>query len=140
MGMYTELIFGASLKSDIPEDIIKTIKYYLDDDLKEKPENLSFKTTSGRNPLNGSSYYFGVCEPCNNFFYKEISGNWVLSVRTNIKNYEGEIEQFLEFIKPYIESGSGRRDIYAITIYEEDIEPKIFYLRCKYCTEIEDLK
>ena len=47
---------------------------------------------------------------------------------TNIKNYESEIQTFLEWIKPFIDSGSGDREMYAITISEEQSEPTIHYL------------
>jgi hypothetical protein len=52
----------------------------------------------------------------------------VLSTRSNIKNYKQEIETFLEWIKPYINGGSGSRNMYAIVIYEEQDEPTIYYL------------
>lgn len=45
------------------------------------------------------------------------------------KNYKNDIENFLEWLVPYIDGGSGRRDMYAISIYEEDSEPKIYYLK-----------
>ena len=61
--------------------------------------------------------------------YKDnITDSYVLSTRSSIKNYANEIETFLDWIKPYIESGSGYRDMYAIVTYEEDETPKIYYL------------
>ena len=57
-----------------------------------------------------------------------IDKNWVISTRSNIKNYGNEIEAFLEWIKPYIDGGSGERDMYAIVIHEQSNEPKIYYL------------
>ncbi len=55
-------------------------------------------------------------------------GDWVLSSRSNIKNHNRDIETFLEWIKPFIDSGSGKRDMYAIKISEEQSEPTIYYL------------
>ncbi len=124
MGMYTELIFGASLKKDTPTEIIDTIKYMVGDI--EKPESLAFDL--GRNPLLGGSYYFGVNSPVTKFYKDEISKEWVLSSRANIKNYNNEIEQFLTWIKPYISNGSGGKNMYAIVMYEESEEPTIYYL------------
>jgi len=126
--MYTELIFGARLKETTPKEVIDTIKYMIGD-LEEKPENLAFKTTSNRNVLRGCSYYFGVQNSVTKFYYDDIAKSWTLSSRANIKNYENEIEQFLRWIKPFIEQGSGTRDMYAITIYEEDFVPNIYYLK-----------
>ena len=58
----------------------------------------------------------------------DIDKCWHISTRSNIKNYENEIETFLEWIKPFIAGGSGNREMYAITIYEDSEEPNIFYL------------
>ena len=125
--MYTELIFGAGLKKDTPENIIEALKYMMGE-IKEKPKD--FPLPNGRCEwlFRGSSYYFGVNSPVNKMWKDDICKNWVLSTRSNIKNYEGEIEAFLEWIKPYIDSGSGYRDMYAIVTYEEAKAPNIYYL------------
>lgn len=125
--MYTELIFGARFKSDTPIEVIDTLKYMVGD-LEKKPKNIAFETSTGRNVLRGGSYYFGVQSPVSELYYDTISVAWTLSSRANIKNYDGEIDQFIDWIKPYIESGSGRREMFAIKIYEEDDEPTIYYL------------
>lgn len=124
MGMYTELIFGAKLKKDTPHNIVKTLRYMIGD--LEKPDNLAFDV--GRNPLGGGSYYFPVSGPVGEIWLDDIDGQWHISSRSNIKNYDNEIDKFLEWIKPYIDGGSGRRKIYAITIYEEDEMPNIYFL------------
>lgn len=59
----------------------------------------------------------------------DIDKRWHISTRSNIKNYNNEIQTFLEWIKPYIVCGSGSKDLYAITIYQEDKEPKLYYLK-----------
>ena len=127
MGMYTELIFGAGLKKDTPENIIEALKYMMGE-IEEKPKD--FPLPNGRCEwlFRGSSYYFGVNSPVSKMWKDDIGKNWVLSTRSNIKNYEGEIEAFLEWIKPYIDSGSGYRDMYAIVTYEEAKAPNIYYL------------
>lgn len=135
MGMYTELIFGARLMPDTPDDVIDTLKYMwgLTD---EKPINYPWAEGSRMNYLTDcTSYYFGVSEPVKLMSFDEILGTWVLSSRSNIKNYNHEIETFLEWIKPYIWKGTGSRDMYAIVTYEEDEEPTIYYLYEKCCDE-----
>ena len=127
MGMYTELIFGARLKENTPKEVIDTLKYMVGD-LEEKPEKLAFETSTGRNVLGESSFYFGVHFPVTKFYYDGIVKAWTLSSRANIKNYDGEIDQFLDWIKPYIDRGSGNREMFAIKIYEEHDEPTIDYL------------
>ena len=126
MGMYTELIFGVKLKKDTPSGVIEALKYMLGET--EKPINFPLPNGRCEHLFRSSSYYFGVSKPVNKMWLDEISGHWQLSTRSSIKNYGGEIEEFLEWIKPYIQSGSGSRDIYAIVTYEESAEPTIYYL------------
>ena len=127
MGMYTELIFGADLKKDTPTEVIESLKYMIGE-REEKPTN--FPLPDGRCEwlFRGASYYFGVSRAVSKMMYDDIGENWIVSTRSNIKNCEGEIEAFLEWIKPYIDGGSGARDMYAIVTYEESDEPKIYYL------------
>jgi len=125
--MYTELIFGADLKTDTPENIIEALKYMIGDTA-DKPKD--FPLPKGRCEwlFRGCSYYFGVNEPISKMWHEDVCDRWVISTRSSIKNYENEIESFLEWIKPYIESGSGARDMYAIVTYEESDTPNIYYL------------
>jgi hypothetical protein len=127
MGMYTELIFGAELKKDTPNEVIEALKYMLGE-TETKPIN--FPLPDGRCEwlFQGSSYYFAINNSVNKMWFDDIDKRWHLSTRSNIKNYESEIETFLEWIKPYIDGGSGGRDMYAIVIYEESDEPTVYYL------------
>lgn len=126
MGMYTELIFGAALRKDTPAKVIEALKYMMGK--AEKPTN--FPLPEGRCEwlFQGQSYYFGVSSPVSKMWFDDIGKNWIISTRSNIKNYEREVEAFLEWIKPYIESGSGANDMYAVVMYEKSAEPKIHYL------------
>lgn len=126
MGMYTELIFGASLKEDTPKEVLSTINYILGNS--NKPENFPLPEGRCESLFRHSSYYFGVSKPVNSFIFDDISNCWILSIRCNVKNYNNEIETFLTWIKPYIDNGSGVNNIYAITIFEEDSSPIIYSL------------
>jgi len=127
MGMYTELIFGASLKEDTPKQVINALKY-MGGEIKEKP--FDFPLPNGRCEclFNMASYYFAISEPLFKMWYDEIGKEWRVSSRSNIKDYNDEIKTFLEWIKPFISSGSGTKEMYAIVIYEESEEPTIYYL------------
>lgn len=127
MGMYTELIFGASLKKDTPAPVINAIKYMCGE-LDVKPSDFPLPDGCCTWLFQGGSYYFAVSSSVVDFRKDDISNEWVLSARCNIKNYGGEIETFLEWVKPFIESGSGSRDMYAMTIYEEDATPTLYFL------------
>lgn len=127
MGMYTELIFGAKLKIETPTEVIDALKY-MTGEIKEKPNN--FPLPDGRCEwlFQGGSYYFAINNGISKMWLDDIDKKWHISTRSNIKNYENEIETFLEWIKPYIAGGSGVREMYAIVIYEEASEPTIYYL------------
>lgn len=116
MGMYTELILGAELKRETPIEVIERINAYISGD------------TEDTSPLIGASCYFAVNNSHCNFYLDHISNTWRISSRSNIRNYKGEIQSFLEWLKPYILSGSGNREFYAIVTYEECDEPTIYYL------------
>ena len=128
MGMYTEIIFGAGLKRNLSEEIVDIIKRMISGEAyKDVPNHPYFKSERSWLLCSGGSYYFpGTIEP--KFWYDNISKQWYLHFRTNIKNYDSEIEKFLDWIKPYIEDGCGRKNFYAIVTYEEDDEPTIYYL------------
>lgn len=129
MGMYTELIFSAELDGDMPVDIVKTIKHMCGQG--DKPDVLPnhelFETDRWSLLLTGSSYYF-VDSIVPVFRFDDICEDWRLTTRSNIKNYDNEIQKFLDWIKPYIRDGSGERGFYAIVCYEEQAEPTIYYL------------
>lgn len=63
MGMYTELIFGASIKKDAPKEVINTLYYLVNSKKLWSDVSLEESVTKGRNVLNGGgSYYFGVTD------------------------------------------------------------------------------
>lgn len=63
----------------------------------------------------GSYYFASISDP--RFVYDDISKSWKLSFRTNIKNYDGEWREFLDWLGPFVQRGTG---LYQ---YEEDILP-----------------
>ena len=125
--MYTELIFGAELKKETPNEVIEALKYMLGE-IQEKPKYFPLLDGRCEGLFQGSSYYFAINKPVKKMWLDDIDNCYHISTRSNIKNYENEIETFLEWIKPYIESGSGNRDMYAIVIYEDSSEPTIYFL------------
>ena len=126
MGMYTELIFGAELKIDTPELVIDSLKYMFGE-TETKPEGFPLPEGRCEWVFQGSSYYFGVTEPVKRMWLDDIDKQYHISTRSNIKNYKDEIETFLKWIEPFVDGGSGNRDMYAIVIYEDSPEPKIYY-------------
>jgi len=131
MGMYTELVLGCSIKNN-PE-IITAIHWLLDNS-KNKTNCPSILPQGGRIDwmFNSSgSCYFGGPSGIHHFKYDTISDCYRFSARFNIKNYDEEIQKFLEWLRPFIDQGSGSRGWYAAVTYEEADEPTLFYLDAK---------
>lgn len=150
MGYYTEIIFGARLKRDTPKNIIDTLRYVangkIDDEKNLEAEDPVIAVDHELidkhelySVMRSASYYFGVCDPVSKMWYDKTAGEWVLSFRSNCKNRylteyltdeNGEpttqcLQGFVKWMKPYIKSGTGGLDIYAI-ITTEDGEPVLY--------------
>ena len=129
--MYTELILGCELKKETPKEVIEVLQLMVNgdfDELKSLHEMPDGYDEEWFYIFRCGSYYFAINEPVCNIRFDRISEAYVLSTRSNLKNYGNEIEGFLEWLLPYIDSGSGAREMYAIVIYEEALEPTIYYL------------
>ena len=120
--MYTSLVISARLKRDTPTEVIDTIKA-----LSKGEVHISSVVRGGNlNPIFGTSYYFP--ESSFNMIEPEMScGELTINSVQNIKNYDGEIEKFIAWLKPWVDSGHGRREWWAIVTYE-DGAPTIHYL------------
>lgn len=154
MGMYTEFIFGCALREDTPRICIEALDYVINGEEKkpryenpitceEKLYNDTFidRILSVEEIENFADFYdlsrlcysfsgyFGAGEndPC--FYYDSVIKAYRISIRSDIKNYENQIDRFLEYIEPYIKSGSGSNDIYAYVLYEENEYPYIYSLK-----------
>ena len=106
MGMYTELYLSCSLKPDLPENVKQVIEYLFNDPyfVLAEPEDLPvhefFRTRNWSAIGTSCSYYF---VPFSVSVFKE---NY-LTMRCDLKNYEGEIEKFLDWIDPYLNHFEG---------------------------------
>lgn len=135
MGMYTELIFGATLKEKTPTYVTQALDGVINNtvDVKLSDEAKQFiDEYSLRKLIRCTSYYFGAHINKPSCVFDEISNSWCISFRANCKNYQGEIEKFIEFIKPYVEHGSGLTNIFAIVQYEGDDYPTLYGIEGKY--------
>lgn len=134
MGEYTELIFGAAIKKDIPQNVLNVLNYLFNGEPRpiyddELPDHEFFRCGRWTHITRGSSYYFAVRNTHASMVHDKISNTYNCSSRGNLKNYENEIEKFLAWIKPYIEQGSGEREFYAIVCTEQQLVPTIYCLK-----------
>lgn len=133
--MYTELIFGATLKENTPTYVTDALNCVIND---RANTNLSDEVKQFIDEYSlpkliwCTSYYFGAHVNKPSCVFDKIAGRWCISFRANCKNYQGEIEKFIEFIKPHVEYGSGPTNIFAIVQYEEDDYPTLYGTEAKY--------
>ena len=129
MGMYTELMLGVELKTETPEIVINILKGMSgkDEDIIEEmvknnilPTHTLFKTARWTWMLRSDSYYFDTL-PTVQFEYDEICNAYYLTVITNLKNYNNEIEHFIDWITPYV----ATKGFAGYKRYEEDEHPTL---------------
>lgn len=125
MGMYTELNIGVNLSSETPKNIIDILEYMLGDNENDEIETTShplFLTDRWRYMLRCDSYYFDS-RTDSSMSKDDITKRYELNVRCNLKNYDNEIDFFLNFIQPYLDTYG----FLGYTRYEEYDEPTLIY-------------
>ena len=133
MGMYTEFVFGVSLLSTIPKEVIDILDFLVNSSefnyTNNLPNHKFFSNHRFRSIALCSSYYFGYSDSNSKFSLDNegISKEYLLSIRSSIKNYNNEIEYFVDWIKPYVSNGSGTNDLLGYMLYEEASVPYLFY-------------
>lgn len=110
MGDYTALHLAVELRRDTPEEVIQLLKYMTgqSDNWGPLPDvvpcteplfkaarwNIMLRAGSAYHPFSGSQGN-GIAQP--------LPGNdYELTVLSSFKCYDGEIEKFVAFIRPYI--------------------------------------
>lgn len=127
MGMYTELNIGVKLnKKAITDGVIDILKYMTewDGEHNQLPNHPLFETSRWDIMLNCGSAYF-MDQPDSKVIISKYNPNediW-LNVRSNLKNYDWEIELFLDWIQPYIEYD----EFIGYMRYEEYENPTLIY-------------
>lgn len=119
MGMYTEVFFRAEVDERayrIIRDMADGVEFTFDHPLFSKPRV--------QNLFRGWSAYF----PGANHFEAEIetygpSIARYISFRANLKNYDGEIEAFFDWVRPHVMS----EGFIGYSLYEEDRVPTLYY-------------
>jgi hypothetical protein len=74
--------------------------------------------------LTCDSYYFDSITD-SKMEYNNTDCKYHLNVRSNLKNYDSEIENFLDFISPYVETDG----FIGYMRYEESDEPALIYIK-----------
>ncbi len=121
MGMYTEIYVNIDLHKDTPPEVIMVIQAMCAGDgeaecLKDKPQRWAYL-------FNNGSFYTPNTE-CAHITLCKYRKAFSLLAKGDIKNYEGEIEAFFDFIKPWCETPDAFIGYHR---YEENREPTLIY-------------
>ena len=126
MGMYTALSLGVEFKKGTPGPVIRTIRQMMGQQIPFEawPEGALFRCGRAQWMLRCDSYYFDY-QTHFSFEKDGISKSWYLSGVCNLKNYNDEIELFLKWILPHLETTG----FIGWKMYEEDDEPTLLFRR-----------
>lgn len=131
MGMYTELVFKAEIRGDIPDEVEAILDYLFNRGQDEsKPTalpNHEFFSLPRWSLIGSCSSFYHTPFALSKYatgFVKEGKGGYVFS-RSDLKNYGGEIEAFLAWINPYIEEEVGH--CIGWSWYEEEEKPTLVF-------------
>lgn len=132
MGMYTELHFNSELRESIPASTLNILKYMVDGECESIMTELIpchplFNTERWRFMLNCDSYYFDA-DTHSTLRFDEVSKTFYLCIRTNLKNYDNEIEHFIDWIMPYLNKHEDGKFL-GFYRYEEHNEPTLIYYK-----------
>lgn len=110
MGQYTQLHFNCKIKKLTLEEL-RLLRIMLEGEKDDEVDNIDlpdhplFSTRRWHFMLRSDSDYFH--EDSRRLIQELEDGNYYLSVLSNFKNYDDEINQFLDWIQPYIVEPPG---------------------------------
>jgi hypothetical protein len=120
--MYTEIFFRATLVKDLPDEVLAPIRAMLGEievDPDDLPDHPLFECQRWDMLARCSSYYFpGHLRSV--LVMDDILKAWALGLNADIKNYDGEIDKFFDWIDPYVDAGQG--EFLGYSLYE-DVDP-----------------
>ena len=130
MGMYTELVLAVEFRSDTPAYVSDMLKIMIDGrgvpETILLPDHPLFKTDRWAYMLRCDS----GCFPGESYVKLDESRRFTeLTLRCSLKNYDSEIEWFLDFIKPYLQA-DGYLGYLGYMRYEEYDYPTLIYNDC----------
>lgn len=131
MGMYTELNMTFEIREDAPEDFVRTLRSMLEDG---EPNNygqthrlFSLESARWKWMLRFSSDSFAANQ-ARSMMWKDEGEDptWHVVILCSFRNYEGEVEAFVDWVTPYIVGYRG--DFLGYSRLEAYREPELIYL------------
>ena len=124
MGMYTELVLKCQIKGDTPKEVMDVIQYmFAGADKPAKLPEHEFFTLERWDFIGSCSSFYHHPAVVNSYPKFDYSDEQYIFSRSDIKNYSGEIQAFLDWVKPYIDAMEGQ--CIGWTWYEEELQPTL---------------
>jgi hypothetical protein len=124
MGMYTRLTFWADVK--LNSESVPVLKYMTAIPHAPKPDAIPkhelFRCEHWEMLACGASAYHRTGR--SSFIADSVADAWLLNIDSSLKNYDGEIKKFLNWLTPY---DSGYDEFRGFYLYEEDEHPTLIY-------------
>lgn len=125
MGMYTELFIQCRLRKDdmIPDYVVPILQFMMGDGEVEPPlpGHRFFRTDRWCHMLRSNSYYLTPISVSK--LQADHSGQYTFIARCDLKNYDREIEEFIDWLTPYIDASDG--EVIGHRRYEEETLPTL---------------
>lgn len=114
MGYYTQFKVSIKLRYDTPEVVISMINKIVNNCDIGLPEGTVLYSAGQEIPPEKIDHEFFKCTRWASLFlsvydhegppnsFKKINNTWTLQLHSDFKNYDSEIEQFINWISPYI--------------------------------------
>lgn len=134
MGMYTELVLKCGIRDDVPSDVRAVLKHLFmqDEEPETLPDHAFFKcprwmmigqcSSFYHHPRAMSDYWTGHSD-------KDEQGGYLFS-RSDLKNYDDEINLFIDWLRPYIDEEDEQ--CIGWSWYEEDCQPTLIFKGVKH--------
>lgn len=126
MGMYTEIYVNVDLKRDTPAEVILVLKAMCRKLEPEVSERVLESYPHRWHLLFNNGSYYTPFTHCQYLEYDEITKQWSLLGKGDIKNYGGEIQEFFNWIMPHVDGIEG--DFIGYHRYEESQEPVLHFI------------
>ena len=124
MGMYTEFFYRAEIRKNVPENVREVLKFLCAGAPRppgDLPDHEFFQCSRWEDVAVMGSAYFISREP----IFRDTGNAYELAIHSNMKNYGGEIQKFVDWVDPYVRAIRG--DFLGYSLYEESNQPEMFF-------------
>lgn len=121
MGMYTQIVVTTCLRKDTPEEVIEVLEEMCSPNPKEGGVLDGYPPRWRYLFYSGSAYVPNVS--ARELRLDKFDQSWYLLGVGNSKNYNGEAEEFFDFIDPWVDACPG--ELIGYHRYEEDLLPTL---------------